>query len=100
MSKSRDRRTKEVKETFCVHVLNQLMDGYKQNNNKIASIMAKPDYLRTKEEKEDLTVSIIEEMIQKGDNKNLINKIAAVTSKQQKQKGEVELKSLLKLKVK
>jgi hypothetical protein len=47
------------------------MDGYKQNNNKIASIMAKPDYLRTKEEKEDLTVSIIEEMIQKGDNKNL-----------------------------
>jgi hypothetical protein len=71
------------------------MDGYKQNNNKIASIMAKPDYLRTKEEKEDLTVSIIDQMIQEGNNKDLINKIAAVTSQPIKQKGEVEFQSLI-----
>jgi hypothetical protein len=71
------------------------MDGYKQNNIKIASIMAKPDYLRTKEKKEDLTVSIIDQMIQEGNNKDLINKIAAVTSQPIKQKGEVEFQSLI-----
>lgn len=58
------------------------------NNNKIASTETMS--------KEDLTVSIIEEMVQKGENKSLISKIAAVTSKQNK--GEVaELKSMLKL---
>ena len=58
------------------------------NNNNIASTETMS--------KEDLTVSIIEEMVQKGENKSLISKIAAVTSKQNK--GEVaELKSMLKL---
>ena len=57
------------------------------NNNKIASTETMS--------KEDLTVSIIEEMVP-GENKSLISKIAAVTSKQNK--GEVaELKSMLKL---
>ena len=37
MAKPQDSRTKEQKETLCAHVLNQLMDQYKQNNNNIAS---------------------------------------------------------------
>ena len=70
--------------------------GQAIDQNRIASILEKPDYERTKEEKEDLTVSVVEDMIQKGENKDLINKIAAVTSKSNKQKGEVaELQSLL-----
>jgi hypothetical protein len=36
MSKTHDNRTKEEKETLCVHVLNQLLD--KNQNNKIASV--------------------------------------------------------------
>ena len=37
-------------------------------------------------------------MIQKGENKDVINKIAAVTSRPNKQKGQVaELQSLLNL---
>ena len=52
----------------------------------------------SRQERENLTVSIIKEMIQKGENKGLINKIASVTSKSNKQKGEVaELQSLLNL---
>ena len=59
------------------------------DNSRIASST-------TRQEREDLTVSIIEEMIQKGENKDFINKIAAVTSKQ-KQVGEVaEFQRLLK----
>ena len=42
MAKPQDSRTKEQKETLCVHVLNQLMDQYKQNNNKIASVTVTP----------------------------------------------------------
>ena len=61
------------------------------NNNKIASIMSKPDYQRTKEEKDELTVSIIEEMIQKGNNKELINKIAAVTSQIKTERGSCRI---------
>ena len=62
--------------------------------------MTKPDYQRTKEEKEDLTVSVIEDMIQKGENKDFINKIASAvtsTTTKQKKKGEVsELMSYLR----
>ena len=62
------------------------------DNSRIASTST------SRQERENLTVSIIEEMIQKGENKDLINKIAAVTSKSQKQKGGVaELQSLLNL---
>ena len=61
-----------------------------EDSNKIASSTT------SRQEREDLIVSIIEEMVQKGENKSLISKIAAVTSKQNK--GEVaELKSMLKL---
>ena len=62
------------------------------SNNKIASTT-------TRQEREDMTVSIIEEMVQKGENKDFINKIAsAVNNKTSKQKGEVaELQSLLNL---
>ena len=78
---------------FCKQTQNDIdallrLKDSSNDNNKIAST--------TRQQREDLTVSIIEEMIQKGENKSLINKIAAVTSKQ-KQKGEVaELQSLLK----
>jgi hypothetical protein len=60
------------------------------NNNRIAST--------TRQEREDMTVSIIEQMIQKGENKDFINKIASAVTSKQKQKGEVaELLSLLNL---
>lgn len=63
-----------------------------EDSNKIASSTT------SRQEREDLTVSIIEEMIQKGENEGFINKIATVTSKSNKQKGEVaELRSLLNL---
>ncbi|MGC2598567.1 MAG: hypothetical protein WA395_10600 [Nitrososphaeraceae archaeon] len=39
MSESHIDRTKEEKETLCVHVLNQLLD---KNQNKIASIQPTP----------------------------------------------------------
>ena len=62
--------------------------------------MAKPDYQRTKEEKEDLTVSVIEDMIQKGENEDFVDKIASAvtsTTTKQKKKGEVsELMSYLR----
>ena len=62
------------------------------DNSRIASTST------SRQERENLTISIIEEMIQKGENKELINKIAAVTSKSQKRKGGVaELQSLLNL---
>ena len=65
------------------------------DNSRIASTST------SRQERENLTVSIIEEMIQKGENKGLINKIASVTSKSQKQKGEVaELISYLQKEVK
>ena len=41
-------------------------DSDSNSSNKIASIMSKPDYQRTKEEKEELTISVIEDIIQKG----------------------------------
>jgi hypothetical protein len=67
------------------------------DNNKIASIMSKPDSQRTREDNEELTVHIIEEIIQKGNNKDLINKIATVT-KTSKKKGEaVQFLILLKI---
>ncbi len=39
MSKSHNDRTKEEKETLCVHVLNQLLDKDK-NKNKVASVQS------------------------------------------------------------
>ena len=73
-------------------------DSDSNRSNKIASIMAKPDYQRTKEENQELTISIIQEMVRKETNRQQ-NKIAssAVTSTKQKQVGEVaELQRLLK----
>ena len=65
------------------------------NQNKIASIVSKPNCQRTKEENETVVLHIIDKMIQEGNNKDLINKIAAVTS-QHKKKGEVaEFQSLI-----
>jgi hypothetical protein len=60
------------------------------NNNKIASIMSKPDSQRTKEEKEDLCVHVLNQLMDK--NKN---KIASVTPTSKI--GEVaEFQSLLR----
>ena len=61
--------------------------------------MSKPNYQTTKEENETVVLHIINQMIQKGTNKDFINAIAStVTSKVQK--GEVaEFQSLLKSKV-
>ena len=43
MSTSQDSRAKEEKETYCVRVLNQLMDRYNhKQNNKIASVQPTP----------------------------------------------------------
>jgi hypothetical protein len=42
------------------------------DNKKIASLLAKPDSQSTREDNE-LTVHIIEEIIQNGNNKELIN---------------------------
>ena len=71
------------------------------NQNKIASIMSKPNCQRTQDENEIVVLHIIDQMIQKGNNKDLINKIAStVTSQPKAQKGEVaEFQSLLKLRV-
>ena len=68
------------------NLLRLKVDG-DNNNNKITSIMSKPDSQRTRKDNEELTVHIIEEIIQKGNNKDLINKIATVT-KTSKNKGE------------
>ena len=74
-------------------------DNDSNRSNKIASIMSKPNDKRTKEENQELTISIIQEMVRKETNQQ--NKIASssavsVTSKQ-KQVGEVaELQRLLK----
>ena len=37
-------------------------------NSRIASLMAKPDNQRTKEENQELTISIIQEMVRKENN--------------------------------
>jgi len=68
------------------------------NQNKIASFMSRPNCqrTRTKEENETIVLHIIDQLIQKGNNKDLINKIAAVTSQPTRQKGEVaEFQTLL-----
>ena len=67
-----------------------------QNKNKIASLMSKANSQRTKEDNETVVLHIIDKMIKQGNNDGLINKIAAVTSKTQTQKGEVaEFQALL-----
>ena len=82
---------------FCKQTQNDIdallrLKDSSNDNNKIAST--------TRQEREDLTVSIIEEMIQKGENKGLINKIASAVNKTSK-KGEVtELISYLQKEVK
>ena len=79
---------KQTQNTIDILLRLKIEDG----NSRIASTST------SRQERENLTISIIEEMIQKGENKDLINKIAAVTSKSQKQKGGVaELQSLLNL---
>ena len=49
------------------------------NQNKIVSIMLKPNCQRTYEENESVILHLIYQMIQKGNNNDLINKIPAVT---------------------
>jgi hypothetical protein len=69
------------------------------NNNKIASLMAKSNSQITREENETLVLHIIDQLIQKGNNKDLINKISAVSSQpmKQRQKGEVaEFQTLIR----
>jgi hypothetical protein len=62
------------------------------NNNKIASLMANPN--RSKKDNENIVSQIIDQLIQKGNNKDLINKIASTVTPQTK--GEVaEFQSLI-----
>ena len=57
--------------------------------------LCKSNCQRTQDENEIIVLHTIDQMIQNGNNKDLINKIAAVTS--QAQKGEVtEFQNLLK----
>ena len=52
-----------------INTLLRFKDSSNYNyNNRIASIMAKPNNQRTKEENQELTINIIEEMVQKGEN--------------------------------
>ena len=70
------------------------IDNDNNNKNKIASsIMAKPNNQRTKEENQQLTISIIQEMVRKENNKIGSSAVTPSTNK-----GEVaELQSLFNL---
>ena len=64
------------------------------DNNKIASIMSKSHNDRTKEEKEDLCVHVLNQLMDKNKNKNKVASVQSTTNKI----GEVaELQSYLKL---
>ena len=78
-----------------IDTLLRLKDSSNNDNNKIASIMAKPQDNRTKEEKEDLCVHVLNHLLDKNKNKNQNqNKVASVQSTNKI--GEVaEFQSLL-----
>ena len=60
-----------------VDTLLRLKDLFNEgNNNKIAYLMANPN--RSKKDNENIVLQIIDQMIQKGNNKDLINKIASL----------------------
>ena len=76
-----------------VDTLLRLKDLFNEgNNNKIAYLMANPN--RSKKDNENIVLQIIDQMIPKGNNKDLINKIASTVTPQTK--GEVaEFQSLI-----
>ena len=80
--------SKETQNTINTLISLKTDDNY-DDNNKIASIMSKPDNQRTKEDNQTLTVHVIKNLVDKYTNQQQ-NKIASVTSKtNNKQVGEV-----------